>query len=148
MCEIHKALALSIGDDTLCVLSNEKYVFDHIFETAAEILNGTYSPSGPIGYYGVIGGHEIAYNEHKRFIPASTTKLLTALCAIQKRDPETKVTVHACDIADGSGSEYAPGETFCLSDAVKVMLMESSNTLANAIARTCGAPLHSSRCSR
>lgn len=41
----------------------------------------------------------------------------------------------------GSGSDYYPGDIININDAIYAMLMESSNTLANAIAREVGKTL-------
>ena len=134
----NKAVCISAKSLTFCVMTNDKTVFNDIFGTAKSIIGGSYINSDSIGYYGLVNGSVYDYNADKRFLPASTTKLLTALCAYRICGLDGTIVIKQIDIANGSGSVYHVGETFLLSDAVKVMLMESSNTLANAIARTCG----------
>ncbi len=72
--------------------------------------------------------------------PASTSKVMTTLCALDfvKDTKAVTVTVAKADISDGSGSKFFVGDTLTLHDALRIMMMESSNTLANAIARTVG----------
>ena len=132
--------AVCIGSEciTICVMSNDKAVFDDIFGATKAIINRSYTPTDSIGYYGFANGNKYDYNANKRFLPASTTKLLTALCAYAICSLDGTVAVKQIDLASGSGSHYSVGDTFSMSDAVQIMLMESSNTLANAIARTCG----------
>lgn len=140
---INKALCITVDHDPFCIMSKEVDVFNNIFQVTKNIINASYIPSELTGYYGIVSGREYKFNEHKRFIPASTTKLLTAICAFSICDPEQPITIKKSDIQSGSGTRYDIGETFSLSEAVKIMLMESSNTLANAIARTCGRCLMS-----
>ena len=141
----NKAVCLSSKSVTICIMSNDKTVFDDIFSTAKTIISGTYIPTDSIGYYGFSDSNKYEYNPDKHFLPASTTKLLTALCAYDVCGLNGTVTVKPIDIALGSGSLYSIGNTFSMSDAVQIMLMESSNTLANAIARTCGPMIYQPR---
>ena len=72
-------------------------------------------------------------------IPASTTKAMTMLCALDfLKDPFETVTVKTVDISSGSGSTFYDGDVINIMDALKIMMMESSNTLANTIARETG----------
>lgn len=72
-------------------------------------------------------------------IPASTTKTMTMLCALDYlKDPFETVTVKTVDISSGSGSTFYDGDVLNIMDALKIMMMESSNTLANTIARYTG----------
>ncbi len=77
--------------------------------------------------------------EVSRF-PASTSKVMTMLCALDFiRDARAEtVTVKKGDISDGSGSKFFEGDTLTMHDALRIMMMESSNTLANTIGRTIG----------
>lgn len=134
----HKAICLKTDRALLCILANDPVVYDDIFSVAAKIISNTYIPGDTIGYYGIVDGREVFHNQNKRFCPGSTIKLLTALCAYRMCGFRGTVTVRKYDLEKGSGSAYRVGETFSTSDAVKIMLMESSNTLARAIARTYG----------
>ena len=139
--ETHKALCLKSNDDILCVMSNNPLIFDNIFNVANQILQGKPINFDGISYYGLSNGVHISHNPNKHFVPASTTKLLTALCVYNICGLNGTVTIKPSDIVGGSGSQYRPKETFAIKDAVKIMLMESSNTIANALANTCGKML-------
>ena len=45
------------------------------------------------------------------------------------------------DIIDGFAPVFFEGDELLFKDALYAMMMESSNTMANAIARTCGKML-------
>ncbi len=72
--------------------------------------------------------------------PASTSKVMTMLCALDfvKDTEAATVTVAKSDISEGSGSTFLEGDELTMHDALRIMMMESSNTLANTIARTVG----------
>ena len=71
--------------------------------------------------------------------PASTSKAMTVLCALDYAyNLHETITVKTVDIDSGSGSTYYNGDKIVLEDALRMMMMESSNTLANAIAREIG----------
>ena len=72
-------------------------------------------------------------------IPASTTKIMTTLCVLDfLQSPFETVQVKTVDISTGSGSTYYDGDVLNLLDALKILMMESSNTLANAVSRYTG----------
>jgi hypothetical protein len=72
-------------------------------------------------------------------MPASTSKVMTMLVALDYiTDIYAPITVKASDIFSGSGSMYYEGDIITMYDALCTMIMESSNTLANAIAREIG----------
>ena len=66
---------------------------------------------------------------------ASTTKIMTALAALDAMPPETPVTVapEACGI-EGSGIGLTPGETLTLGDLLWAVMLESANDAAAAAA--------------
>ena len=72
--------------------------------------------------------------------PASTSKVMTMLCALDfVKDTEAlTVTVAKSDISSGSGSKFFEGDELTMHDALRIMMMESSNSLANTIGRTVG----------
>lgn len=71
--------------------------------------------------------------------PASTTKTMTMICALDWiTDLHKPFTVKSSDIFSGSGSTYYDGDTMTALDMLRIMMMESSNTLANAVARNVG----------
>lgn len=74
--------------------------------------------------------------------PASTTKILTMLCALRIADDlQEVITIVGSDVTSGSGSAFAAGDKLTLEDAMRIMMMESSNTLAEAIGRVIGKKL-------
>lgn len=83
--------------------------------------------------------HSQHNNETVSRMPASTSKIMTMLVALDyATDLNEIITIESTDITDGSGSTYYDGDTLTLIDALKILMMESSNTLANAIARHIG----------
>ena len=71
--------------------------------------------------------------------PASTSKIMTMICALDYvKNPLEIITIEESDITGGSGSTYYAGDKIRFIDAITVMMLESSNTLANAIARFVG----------
>lgn len=86
-------------------------------------------------------GPEVLYAKaaHTRFPPASMTKLMTALLAIERgTDLEQPIAVLESDLRKGSGNHLLTGDTLTLRDALHSLLIPSSNTAAEAIARTLG----------
>ena len=74
--------------------------------------------------------------------PASTTKTLTMLCALSLiSDFQETIELVSSDISPGSGSTFYSGDKLILEDALRIMMMESSNTLATAIGRWVGRKL-------
>ena len=71
--------------------------------------------------------------------PASTTKVLTAICALDFIDNLGElITIHESDITGGSGYECFAGDKLTLKDALYSMMLPSANTVAKAVARTVG----------
>lgn len=103
-------------------------------------------PDVPGGYVNLVSPAELltrtnAQNNHPTVsrYPASTSKVMTMLCALEwwgnLKDP---LVIKSSDIESGSGSTYYAGDVLVMEDALKIMMMESSNTLANAIGRAVG----------
>lgn len=68
--------------------------------------------------------------------PASTTKILTALVAIERGDLNSVVTVSdSSSKTRGSSAKLRKGEELTLRDAIKVMLLCSGNDAALAVAQ-------------
>ena len=79
------------------------------------------------------------HNEDEENMPASTTKVMTMLCALSVMpDLQEVIRVTSSDIKGGSGSTYYSGDRLTLIDALRIMMMESSNTLAECIGRVVG----------
>lgn len=69
--------------------------------------------------------------------PASTTKIITALIAIEKLKPDEVITVSktACQLdPDSSTAGILPGEKLTVKDLLYSLLLDSANEAANALA--------------
>ena len=64
---------------------------------------------------------------------------LIRTCALELLpDPETKVRIRYSDMLPYSATRFYIGDVLRLEDAIRIMMLESNNTLANAVARTAG----------
>jgi len=80
---------------------------------------------------------EVIYgrNIHDQRVPASTTKIMTALLAMEKSGPNDIVTVsHRADCEGGSSLGIKEGEKIPLADLACAMMVKSGNDAAVAIA--------------
>jgi D-alanyl-D-alanine carboxypeptidase (penicillin-binding protein 5/6) len=85
--------------------------------------------------YDVASGQIIASkNPHLRRMPASTTKMMTALVALEVYQPDEVVTVTRAADAIGHAIDIVPGETITVIDMVKAMLVNSGNDAAVSLA--------------
>lgn len=77
-----------------------------------------------------------ARDEHKRMAPASTTKMLTAILAIERFPLDTPVTISARAAAQRSGSAIGleAGSQWSVGDLLHAMLLRSANDAAVAVA--------------
>lgn len=81
----------------------------------------------------------VGNGEDRDCMPASTSKVMTLVCALDHMtDIHEPVTVTQDDISTGSGSLYYAGDKMEMLDALAAMIIESSNTLANTVARVTG----------
>lgn len=72
---------------------------------------------------------------HKRYAPASTTKILTAIIAIERGNLDAKVTVSAKAAATRGSSMYLfPGQIIALRELLEGLMLRSGNDAAVAIA--------------
>ncbi len=76
-------------------------------------------------------------NSHKQFYPASTTKIMTAILAIENGNMEDIVTIdeEIVYLTDGSHIALEPGEELKFEDLLNALLIESANDAALAIAK-------------
>lgn len=74
-------------------------------------------------------------NAHERLPMASTTKIMTALCAIEAGDLSRTVKVHpsACGV-EGSSIYLTPGDSLTMESLLYALMLESANDAAAAIA--------------
>jgi len=77
-----------------------------------------------------------ARDVHKRMAPASTTKMLTAILAIERFPLDTPVTISARAAAQRSGSALGleAGARWSVGDLLHAMLLRSANDAAVAVA--------------
>jgi len=81
-------------------------------------------------------------NLSSRVIPASLTKILTAITAISTGAPlDMAVRVAPADATRGSGNNLQAGDSITLGDAISNMMLPSSNVAASAVARNIGERL-------
>lgn len=83
-----------------------------------------------------VASRHIVYgkNEHQRRMPASTTKMMTALVALDEYDPEEIITVSRAAEAIGHSVDLTEGEQFKVIDLVTAMLINSGNDAAMSLA--------------
>lgn len=80
-----------------------------------------------------------AKNETQEIIPASVTKVMTAMTAIDYADSlSEKIIFKSSDLESGSGAIFQTGDVLTLKDALVAMLLPSSNMAAKAVARNIG----------
>ncbi|MEO5656600.1 MAG: D-alanyl-D-alanine carboxypeptidase family protein [Nitrospiria bacterium] len=88
-----------------------------------------------------LGQRQVLYesNAGKRLAPASLTKIMTALIAIEEGDPDGIVTVsrHAAR-AIGHRLRLRAGQTFRRHDLIDAMLVTSANDACRAVAESIG----------
>lgn len=77
-----------------------------------------------------------ARNPDKRLLPASTTKLMTALIVYEKLGGmRGSVTINEDDRAEPSNIPVVPGETISVNTLFHALLIESANDAARALGR-------------
>lgn len=78
-------------------------------------------------------------NAHQRMYPASTTKTLTAIIALENSTLSEKVTIskEACNV-EGSAIGLQEGETIPMEDLLYALMLSSGNDAAIAIAQHIG----------
>ncbi len=80
-----------------------------------------------------------AANEHEPLRPASTSKIMTALIAVERLDPSRPIEVSATAAAQPPSKIGASeGERWNPLDAVAAITLESANDMAYALAETIG----------
>ena len=93
-----------------------------------------------------IDSREILYekNANAPMYPASTTKIMTALLALEHLNLEDKITVpEDMGPADGSAMYLLPGEVFTVRELLDGLLVKSANDAAVLLARTISGDIQS-----
>jgi D-alanyl-D-alanine carboxypeptidase (penicillin-binding protein 5/6) len=82
-------------------------------------------------------GDEILYarSPDERLLPASTTKLMTALIVYEKIRMKGSVTIEESDRAEPSNIPVVPGESISVNTLFHALLIESANDSARALGR-------------
>lgn len=84
-------------------------------------------------------GGRFCLNEQEKRPLLSITKLMTVLVALEYENNLNRIIeIKECDIMRGSSIEINAGECLSFYDAIKAMLISSSNTCSYAIAREVG----------
>lgn len=82
---------------------------------------------------------EVLYekNPHEKLYPASTTKIMTGILAIENGNLEDLITIdqEVVDLRDGSHIALEPGEVLTLEQLLDALLIKSANDAAVAIAK-------------
>mgnify|MGYP001006299497 CR=1 FL=1 len=92
--------------------------------------------SGNANYSGLLFSKSISTS----IAPASVTKVMSVIVALESgMTLNTLLTVAVGDIATGSGNNLLEGDQITLFDALFNMMLPSSNTSANLVARSVGA---------
>ena len=76
-------------------------------------------------------------NSHQRLLPASTTKIITALVAVDVFKPEKIITIRN-PITEGQTMGLVPGEKMTVKNLLYGTLVHSANDAANALANAYG----------
>ncbi len=90
-----------------------------------------------------LNGQEVLYskNAHEKMYPASLTKVMTALVALQNASPDqVLVATDAVKITE-SGAQLCglkPGDSMTLDQALRILLLYSANDVGNLIAENIG----------
>lgn len=90
-----------------------------------------------------VSGKEVVYskNAHERLYPASLTKVMTALVALQNGSLDQKLTATDAVKITESGAQLCglkAGDTMTLDQALHILLLYSANDAANLIAENIG----------
>jgi serine-type D-Ala-D-Ala carboxypeptidase (penicillin-binding protein 5/6) len=117
-------LVILIISGVVCTPANTEDLLS-IKATAAILMN---SENGDVLY---------ARNFNRSMAPASTTKIMTAIIAIEKGDLERKVVISAtAAVIPGSSMYLRKGEVITLRNLLYGLLLSSGNDAATAIAET------------
>ena len=84
------------------------------------------------------GGVPFQRNARERVAPASLTKIMTAVIALERGRMDEEVTVAADDLVEGSAMGLRAGDRLTVEQLLWGMLIPSGNDAAQTIARTIG----------
>ncbi|MDR7857083.1 D-alanyl-D-alanine carboxypeptidase family protein [Tissierella sp.] len=114
-------------------------VFILLFSTYSFSYAGELSLSGEGAVLIDVDTMDILYekNAHIKLYPASTTKIMTAILAIElgKMDDIVTIDQEVVNLTDGTHIALEPGEQLTLEELLNALLIESANDAALAIAK-------------
>lgn len=118
---------------TIMLILNFSFVYSENNELLPEDING----EAAILINGETGEILFEKNIHKKMYPASTTKMLTGILAIEKGDMDKIVTVDDKTPYEIDGTHIAlePGEELRFKELLNAMLIESANDAAVVLAK-------------
>ena len=125
----------------LCLLIAFAALLTPVFAVSEPVLH-----SGAAILYEVKSGEVLfEHNADQKMYPASTTKIMTAIVALEKGNLEDTVTVSQTALADlperGSSVFLIAGEEMSFSDLLRYLLVASGNDAANALAEHVGGSI-------
>ena len=111
--------------------------------TQQPTINADYAAAGIIPPHNPMAYADVDYclvakSGDTQYLPASMTKLMTAMVVLDYCSLDETLTIIASDIQSGSGSTFYAGDKISIADAIPAMLLPSSNTLAVALSRYVG----------
>lgn len=111
--------------------------------TTTPSIEADYAAAGVIPPHNQMSYADVDYcmvskNGDTQYLPASMTKLMTSLVVLDYCSLDEKFTIESNDIQSGSGSVFYEGDKLSIRDAIPLMLLPSSNTLAVALSRYVG----------
>lgn len=111
--------------------------------TQQPTINADYAAAGIIQPHNPMAYADVDYclvskSGDTQYLPASMTKLMTAMVVLDYCSLDETLTIIASDIQSGSGSTFYAGDQISIADAIPAMLLPSSNTLAVALSRYVG----------
>ena len=83
-----------------------------------------------------------ANNEHERRAPASLTKLVTAMVALDRSTLDQQCAVWPIDLAPGTVAAMRNGEWLSVRQLLHMLLIPSDNAAANVLARNLAGDIH------
>ncbi|WP_428909960.1 serine hydrolase [Niallia sp. Krafla_26] len=130
--------------DVKTSLDNAKKLLENPSETIEEITSESvsicYMPSSHGPY-----DPPLIYSKNPDIAghPASVTKVMSAIIALDyMTNLDEKIVIQETDITYGTGSFFSAGDIITFRDALYSMMLPSSNTCANAVARIVGEKIY------
>jgi len=112
-------------------------------EVAAENAIVCQVPAVPVSYDPESLPVLFEKNADEEGYPASLVKIMTSMVLLDNSNNlDYKIEINESDLASGSGPTFQVGDVITLKDALHLMMLPSSNTVANAVARVVGRKVY------